>query len=90
MFSSGDTDFIAEVKKRFIYPHNKKPKKQIEIQVSFNVNKIGKIDNISIVKGFSVEMDNELIRVLKSMPDWTPGKLDGKPQSFRYNLNFHF
>jgi Gram-negative bacterial TonB protein C-terminal len=59
--------------------------------MSFEINELGKITNIKIVKEVGKGAGAEAIRVLKNCPDWTPGMQDGKPvavlYSFPINLN---
>ncbi len=48
------------------------------ILVSFVVKSDGTIDKIKIEKSKCTECDIEIIRVLKLMPKWRPGKLNKK------------
>ena len=45
-----------------------------KVYSKFIVEKDGSISNISVVKGLDDKIDNEIIRVLGMMPNWTPGK----------------
>lgn len=60
--------------------------------LKFVVNIDGSIDNIEILKGVAgcEECDNEAIRVVKLMPNWTPAKISGKPINSYYNLTVSF
>ena len=50
-----------------------------KVFVKFVVTKEGKVTNVHAVRGSGhKEMDAEAIRVIKNMPDWEPGKKDGK------------
>ena len=42
--------------------------------VKFLVTSKGKIDKIEIVRGYNPEWNKEIIRLLKMMPAWTPGR----------------
>jgi len=61
------------------------------VQVKFTIELDGSISNIEIVKKLGYGCDEEVIRVLKRMPKWTPAKLKGQfvksyftmPVSFR-------
>jgi len=51
-----------------------------KVFVKFIVNKDGSISDVSILKGSGEqEFDNDVIRVVKEMPKWNPGKDDGTP-----------
>ena len=39
--------------------------------------------------GYDV-LDNEAMRVVKSMPAWEPGKQKGKPVNVKYNVPIRF
>lgn len=56
----------------------------------FIVTKEGKIQDVTIVKGLSPETDAEAKRVIALMPDWAPGKQDGKPLHVKYTLPIRF
>lgn len=56
--------------------------------LNFKVSKTGEISDIKVLRGVSLcpECDEEAIRLVKSMPSWTPGKLNGKSVSSSTNL----
>ncbi len=60
------------------------------IIVRFIVSKTGKIEDVKVIKGVSPECDAEAIRVVKAMPDWTPGKSNGKLVSVYYTMPIIF
>jgi len=47
--------------------------------VTFVVEKDGTLTDIRILKGVEASCDREVIRVVKNMPRWNPGKIKGKP-----------
>jgi outer membrane biosynthesis protein TonB len=66
----------------FIYKNLKWPNGfdgQGTVIVSFIVKKNGDICNIKIEKGLCPECDNEVKRILSSMPKWKPGEINKKP-----------
>jgi len=61
------------------YPRTARKKgKQGVVRTRFVVNEDGSISNCEIVDSVSQELDEEAMRVVKSMPKWKPGTLDGK------------
>ena len=48
-----------------------------KVYVKFTVNKEGKITEPSLLRGIGGGCDEEAMRILKMMPDWTPGKQNG-------------
>ena len=51
--------------------------------VSFVVEKEGTLSDFSILQPISPAFDRELVRVLRNMPAWKPGLLQGKPVRVR-------
>lgn len=49
-----------------------------KVMVSFVVTKEGKVTKATVKKGVSKELDEEALRVISSIPNWTPGEKDGK------------
>ncbi len=52
----------------------------------FVVDRNGNLLNPLIMKGIGFGCDAEVIRVIKSMPQWTPGIKDGKPVNTWFSL----
>ncbi len=56
----------------------------------FVVNADGKIVDVEVVRGVEASLDAEAVRVIKSMPAWTPGKQGGKSVRVKYTLPIRF
>ena len=63
---------------------------QGRVTVSFIVEKDGRVSNVRLLRSVQPSLDKEAIRVVKSMPKWTPGKQNGKPVRVRFNLPIMF
>lgn len=63
-----------------------KAKKQGRVIVSFVIQKDGSVTNARIVRSVDPELDAEALRIVKAMPNWTPGTQDGKPVNVRYTI----
>jgi protein TonB len=63
---------------------------QGRVYVSFVVEKSGKITDVRVLRGIGGGCDEEAIRVVKSMPSWSPGKQRGKAVRVRFNLPIVF
>lgn len=72
------------------FPKDVEHKSDTTVVVSFLVNKRGKIKDISIIKSAGKAFDEEVIRVIRLMPDWIPAEDRGKPIAVKYNLPVHF
>ncbi|UTW66505.1 TonB family protein [bacterium SCSIO 12643] len=90
-FPGGQEAMFAYMGENIKYP---KQAKEDEISgkvlVNFTVKNTGEIAYVKVVKGVSPELDNEAIRVIKHMPDWTPGEIDGKQVSSQLTLPINF
>lgn len=60
------------------------------VVVKFIVNKSGDLANIEIDKSVSPDLDKEALRVVKKMPKWTAGVVDGEAVKTEYFAPFRF
>lgn len=80
----------------FFYTHLKYPedakKEKIEgvVYISFIVDETGKVKNVKVIKGVHASLDKEAVRVASQMPNWTPGKHNGKNVKVQFNLPVKF
>jgi protein TonB len=56
----------------------------------FVVNRDGSIVDIEVVRSVDRSLDTEAVRVIQSMPKWTPGKQRGKTVRVKYTLPVNF
>ena len=63
-----------------------KAKKQGRVIIAFVIQKDGSVTNARIVKSVDPELDAEALRIVKAMPNWTPGTQDGKPVNVNYTI----
>jgi periplasmic protein TonB len=81
---------------KYIRENIKYPQQAFELGISgkvfvqFVVSATGAVSSVRIIKGVNLPMDAEAYRVVKSMPDWTPGRLKGKPVNCYFNLPINF
>ena len=61
-----------------------------KVYVQFIVSKKGRIKDIRIMRSGGEEFDREVIRALKLMPDWIPGRQRGKAVPVLYTLPIRF
>lgn len=79
-FPGGQEALITFLSSKLVYPAEAKDAKaEGKAVVEFMVNKAGKLKDITVVKSSgNKQLDNEAIRVIKMMPDWTPAEQGGK------------
>ena len=63
---------------------------QGRVTVRFIVEKDGSISDVKPVLSVHPLLNKEAVRVVESMPKWTPGKHNGKPVRVRFNLPVMF
>ena len=63
---------------------------QGRVTVSFIVEKDGSISNVKPVLSVHPLLNKEAVRVVESMPKWSPGKQNGKPVRVRFNVPVMF
>ncbi|AZI26956.1 energy transducer TonB [Pedobacter sp. G11] len=82
--------------RQFIANNLKYPKKAVEhgvngtVQAKFTIEVDGSLTNIDIVKKLGYGCDEEVIRVLKSMPKWKPAILKGKSVKSYFTMPISF
>lgn len=83
---------------KFIFSNLKIPVISVEegiqgkIIIRFIVEKDGSLSNIEVIQPDIPEWKTELVEVMKSMPEWIPGKQNGRPVRVEYTLpmNVHW
>ncbi len=84
---AGMSDFMSFIGQHYNYSEElKKNKVTGIIEVSFVVNKDGKLSDYQVLKDLGYRSGQELIRVLKQYPDWTPGFHEGHQVAVKYVL----
>ena len=63
---------------------------QGRVIVSFVVNKDGTIQNVEVLRGVHEKLDAEAVRVVKSMPAWSPGEQQGRKVRSKFQLPVFF
>ncbi|MEE4256781.1 MAG: TonB family protein [Bacteroidales bacterium] len=72
------------------YPIDVDQKKDTTVTASFIVSEKGEIRDINIVRSAGKAFDEEVIRVIRLMPEWIPAKQGGKPIAVTYSLPVRF
>lgn len=63
---------------------------QGRVAVRFIVEKDGSISDVKPILSVHPLLNKEAVRVVESMPKWTPGKQNGKPVRVRFNVPVMF
>jgi protein TonB len=89
----GQDEMRTWIMKNLNYPSeafNQKIKGRVSVR--FTVNSKGKVQDITILSPTNPLLDTEVKRVIGTMPDWKPGKQDGRPVDvyIKTSVNFQF
>lgn len=90
-FPGGQGELMKFLRNNVKYPAEAQ-KKKIEgrVIVTFVVNKKGRITHPTVVRSAHPLLDAEALRVVKRMPKWTPGRMNGEPVNVKYALPVTF
>ena len=90
-FPGGENALYKYVRKNTNYPKKAKRKKiEGKVFVEFTITTDGSIENAKIKSAADEILEAEALRVVNSMPKWTPSYLDGKPVKSKYILPVTF
>lgn len=90
-FPGGQIAMLQYLMKNIKYPEQAvKEGIQGRVTVRFIVEKDGSISDVKPVLSVHPLLNKEAVRVVKSMPKWTPGKQNGKPVRVRFNVPVMF
>lgn len=91
-FPGGDPALFSYLKKNVLYPESvKEIGGKGLVGVSFIIDKEGYVTGVKIIRGCGyTELNNEAMRVIKNLPQWTPGKQQGRPVKVRMILPIRF
>ena len=91
MFPGGMEEMMKFLQQNAKYPKEAQEQgKQGRVIVQFVVNKDGSITGDSVVRSVDPLLDAEALRVVRSMPNWIPGKQRGKEVRVRFTLPVSF
>ena len=90
-YPGGQIAMLKYIMKNIKYPKQAmKEGIQGRVTVRFIVEKDGSISDVKPVLSVHPLLNKEAVRVVKSMPKWSPGKHNGKPVRVRFNLPVMF
>tara|TARA_B110000438_G_scaffold24744_1_gene23079 strand:+ start:5193 stop:5843 length:651 start_codon:yes stop_codon:yes gene_type:complete len=91
LFPGGDLGLMKFIQKNVKYPAIAKEYNITgKVYVSFIVDRKGKVTNVKIVRGVDKNLDAEALRVVSSLPRYTPGKQRGKAVRVMFTIPINF
>lgn len=90
-FPGGEAALVKYIESYVMYPEVAKENGiQGMVYVQFVINKMGEVENVGIARSVDASLDQEAIRVVRSLPKWTPGMQRGKPVRVSYTMPIYF
>ncbi|MFB6320820.1 energy transducer TonB [Saccharicrinis sp. FJH54] len=87
-YPGGDGELIKFFMNNFQYPQ------EIDaccmIIIGFIIDAEGKMKDLKIIRSLQDDFDKEVLRVMRLMPDWKPGKCSGKPVPVKMTFPLNF
>jgi len=90
-YPGGSMAMFEYLSKSIKYPKEaEEAQKEGRVIVTFIVNKDGSINDARVVKSVDPALDTEALRVINGMPNWTPGRQNGKVVNVKYTIPISF
>ena len=90
-FSGGDEELITYIKSNIVYPTMEKENSiQGKVMVRFVVMEDGSISDAVVTRGISEGLDKEALRIVNTLPKFSPGRQQGKPVRVYFSLPIVF
>ena len=91
LFPGGDSALIAYISGHTTYPESARARKaEGKVIVRFCVMKDGSVGKPDVIRGVDPDLDAEAIKMVRSLPSFTPGKQGGKPVPVWYMVPVEF
>ena len=90
-FPGGEAALLKYVAEHIRYPAMAQENNiQGRVVVQFVVTKTGSVGEVKVVRGKDPDLDKEAVRVVKSLPKFVPGKMNGHSVNVWYTLPIQF
>ncbi len=90
-FPGGDAELMKYIQEHLRYPTMAAENNiQGKVVVQFVVTKNGSIGEVKVIRSRDQDLDKEAVRVVKSLPNFIPGRMNGQPVNVWYTLPINF
>ena len=90
-FPGGEAELLKYIASHIKYPTMAAENNiQGRVVVKFVVGKDGRVGEVVVVRGKDPDLDKEAVRVVKTLPNFIPGKMNGLAVSVWYTLPINF
>ena len=90
-FPGGEAALMKFLREHIVYPTVAAENNiQGKVIVQFVVTKTGKVGEVKVVRSVDRDLDKEAVRVCKTLPNFTPGRMNGQAVNVWYTLPVQF
>lgn len=90
-FPGGEAELMKYIQEHLRYPTMAAENNiQGKVVIQFVVTKNGSIGEVKVVRSRDQDLDKEAVRVVKSLPNFIPGRMNGQPVNVWYTLPINF
>ena len=90
-FPGGERELLAYIAKSIRYPAQSAENGiQGKVFVRFVVSALGTVEGVEVIRSLDPYCDKEAVRVVESLPQWIPGKQNGRNVPVYYTLPIFF
>mgnify|MGYP006391659631 CR=1 FL=1 len=90
-FPGGDAELMKFLRDNIVYPAMAQENNvQGKVIAQFVVTKTGDIGEVKVVKSVDRDLDNEAVRLVKKLPKFIPGRMNGQAVNVWYTLPVQF
>lgn len=90
-FPGGDAELMKYIQEHLRYPTMAAENNiQGKVVVQFVVTKNGSVGEVKVIRSRDQDLDKEAVRVVKSLPNFIPGRMNGQPVNVWYTLPINF
>ena len=90
IFEGGDAALLKYLRENLKYPDKTKDRGvQGRLVIGFIVEKDGSLTDVKVLRPVDIDLDAEVLRLVKGMPKWIPGRHNGQRVRVRYLLPIH-
>lgn len=90
-FPGGEEALFRHISNNIVYPIKAQENGiQGRVVVQFVVTKTGEVGEVKVIRSKDPDLDREAVRVVKSLPNFIPGKQNGRPVNVWFTLPITF
>ena len=90
IFEGGDAALLKYLRENLKYPDKTKDRGvQGRVVIGFIVEKDGSLTDVKVLRPVDIDLDAEVLRLVKGMPKWIPGRHNGQRVRVKYLLPIH-